>query len=187
MRPREPGVRHSAPRLLGRPLVVLTACLVIAGAGLAWFTVRTVIQERTIAAQQIRDGATAAASRVAEGIVPELERLGRGLRLVVKEDGDARDATAIASGTNLSDSSGDDSVLLLIGRDGTVSWPRGRLLYEPEPSATLADEAGWPATKYSIEHLGCSNQPGYGPGAERGSCHRGSRKNRRQSYGTQMV
>ncbi len=153
MRPREPGVRHSAPRLLGRPLLVLTACLVVAGAGLAWFTVRTVIQERTIAAQQIRDAATAVASRVAEGILPELERLGRDLRAVVEKDGGARDATDTASGIDRAAVPGDDSVLLLVGRDGMVSWPRGRLLYEPEPSAARADEAGWPAALRTAESI----------------------------------
>ena len=153
MRPRQPGVRHSAPRLLGRPLVVLTACIVIAGAGLAWFTVRTVIQERTIAAQQIRDAAEAAASRVAEGIVPELERLGRGLRVVVEEIGVAKNATGVAAGLDQLDVTGDDSVVLLAGRDGTVSWPRGRLLYEPEPSVVRADDAGWSPALRAAESI----------------------------------
>jgi signal transduction histidine kinase len=151
MRLRHPGVRHSAPRLLGRPLVVLTACIVIAGAGLAWFTVRTVMQERTIAAQQVRDAATAAASRVAEGIVPELEHLGRGLRVVVEEGGDARSATGTGPGPDRLDVTGDESVLLLVARGGTVSWPHGGLLYEPEPTVAWADEPAWPVALGAAE------------------------------------
>ena len=149
------GSRHSGLHLLSHPLVLLTACIVIAGAGLAWFMVRTVIQERAAAAQAIRDGATAAASRVAEGIVPELERLERSLRVVVEEDGDAKNATGAEAGSRLErlDVVGDDSVLLMVRRDGTVTWPRGRLLYEPEPSLPRAADVEWPTSLRAAEEI----------------------------------
>jgi signal transduction histidine kinase len=152
------SLRHSASRLLGRPLVVLTACIVIAGAGLAWFTVRTVIQERTIAAQEIRDAATAAASRVAEGIVPELERLERGLRVTVAEDGGANSATGTVPAADARPTSDEDSVLLFVRRDGVVAWPRGRLLYESEPPVPPADEAAWPAALRAAESIEIRNR-----------------------------
>ncbi|MCX6538764.1 MAG: sensor histidine kinase [Acidobacteria bacterium] len=150
---------------------MLTACIVIAGAGLAWFMVRTVIQERTVAAQEIRDAATAAASRVAERIVPELERLERGLRVTMAEgagaesaggtvpDPDLRavtgdDATAAAApAAGGRETSGDGSVLLLVRRDGAVAWPRGRLLYELEPASPRVDEPVWPAALRAAEAL----------------------------------
>lgn len=45
------AVRPSSSRVLTRPLVVLTACLTVAGLGLGWFMVRAVFQERAIAAR----------------------------------------------------------------------------------------------------------------------------------------
>jgi signal transduction histidine kinase len=149
----QPGIRHSGPRLLWRPLVLLTACIVIAGAGLAWFMVRTVIQERTVAAQEIRDAATAAASRVAERIVPELERLERDLRVTMAEGAGGNNASGPVPGLDRLDVTGDDSVLLLVRRDGLAAWPRGRLLYESEPPIPPADEAAWPATLRAAELL----------------------------------
>jgi len=138
----QPGIRHSGPRLFWRPVVVLTACIIIAGVGLAWFMVRTVIQERTIAAQEIRDAATAAASRVAGGIVPELERIERGLRVTATENvGDG--------GAN----HGVDSVVLRLQADGTLAWPPGRLLYEPEAGRARIDEPAWPVALRTAELL----------------------------------
>jgi signal transduction histidine kinase len=151
MRPREPGVRHSTPRLLGRPLVVLTACLVVAGVGLAWFTVRTVIQERTIAEQQIRDAAATAASRVARGIIPELERVERGLRVAAEEHGGAKNLAGAAPVLEQLNIPRDDSVLLLIGREGTAVSSRPRLLYELESPVPRASETGWPAALRAAE------------------------------------
>lgn len=153
MRPRVPGVRHSVPRLLGRPLVVITACLVVAGAGLAWFTVRTVIQERAIAEQQIRDAAAAAGSSVAKGIVPELERLERGLRVAAEEDGGAKKLIGAAPLLEQLNIPRDDSVLLLVGRDGTAVPTRPRLLYELESPVRRASEAGWPAALWAAESI----------------------------------
>jgi len=147
------SLRHSGPRLLWRPLVLLTACIVIAGAGLAWFMVRTVIQERTVAAQEIRDAATAAASRVAEGIVPELERLERGLPVTMAEGAGGNSAAGTVPAAELLKATGDDSVLLLVRRDGTAARPRGRLLYESEPPVPPADEAAWPAALRAAELL----------------------------------
>ena len=138
----QPGIRHSGPRLFWRPVVVLTACIIIAGVGLAWFMVRTVIQERTIAAQEIRDAATAAASRVAGGIVPELERIERGLRVTATENvGDG--------GAN----HGVDSVVLRLQADGTLAWPPGQLLYEPEAGRARIDEPAWPVALRAAELL----------------------------------
>ena len=159
MRRRQPGIRHSAARLLGRPLVALTACIVVAGVGLAWFTVRAVIQERAIAAQQIRDAATAAASRVAAGIVPELERLERGLLVTATEGSRATSpsgadgAAAAEPAADARQTSSDDSVLLLVRRDGVTAWPSGRLLYDVEPPVLPADEAAWPAALRAAETL----------------------------------
>ena len=46
---------------IGRPLAVLTLCIVVAGGGLAWFTVRAAMQERTIAEQEAREATSKAA------------------------------------------------------------------------------------------------------------------------------
>jgi signal transduction histidine kinase len=132
---------------------LLTACIVIAGAGLAWFMVRTVIQERTVAAQEIRDAAMAAASRVAERIVPELERLERDLRVTMAEGAGGNSAAGTVPAAELLKATGDDSVLLLVRRDGLAAWPRGRLLYESEPPVPPADEAAWPAALRAAELL----------------------------------
>jgi signal transduction histidine kinase len=48
---------------------------------------------------------------------------------------------------------GDDSVLLLVRRDGTAARPRGRLLYESEPPVPPADESAWPAALRAAELL----------------------------------
>lgn len=145
-----PGIRHSVPRLLFRPLVLLTACIVIAGAGLAWFMVRTVIQERTVAAQEIRDAATAAASRIAEGIVGEFERLERGLRAPGADQSGAVPATPAAGG---SERRSDDSVLLIARAGDAAAWPAGRVLYELEQAAPRVDEPAWPAALRAAEAL----------------------------------
>jgi len=133
------GSLRSTPHLLWRPIVLLTACIVIAGVGLAWFIVRTVIQERAIAVQESRDAATAAASRVAEGIVPELERRERALR--VPAAADERDR------------GDEDSILLLVGRDRVEAGPSRRLLYHLEPASPMAGEPVWPATLRAAEAL----------------------------------
>ncbi|MBP1774169.1 MAG: integral rane sensor signal transduction histidine kinase [candidate division NC10 bacterium] len=147
------GIRHAGLQLLPRPLVLLTTCIVIAGAGLAWFMVRTVMQEQAVAAQAVRDAATAAASRVAERIVPELEGLERELQLVVAEGIGASGTVGPAPAAELIKATGDDGVLLLVRRDGLTAWPRGRLLYEFDPPTRPADDAAWPAGLRSAEQL----------------------------------
>jgi signal transduction histidine kinase len=139
--------------LLRRPLVVLTACLVIAGVGLAWFTVRTVIHERAIAQQQIRDAATAAASRVAEGIVLELERLERGLQVEAEKDGGAKNVAGASPVLERPDIPRDASVLLLVSRDGMAGPSRPRLLYELEPPVSGASETEWPSALRTAESI----------------------------------
>ena len=109
---------------IGRPLAVLTLCFVIAGGGLAWFTVRAAMQERTIAEQEAREATSKAARLIAEAIVPQLEAIER---RVPETDG------------------ADDRVILTL-RDGrAIPTLPMRLLFDLQGPAA-GEESAWPAS-----------------------------------------
>lgn len=133
------AVRPSASRVLTRPLVVLTACLAVAGLGLGWFMVRAVLQERAIAAREAREATEAAARRLADAIPGEFERLARDITVPARPASTPGPAGTSGPGAQAAAPTGaEDVILLLVGARDIRAWPERRLLYtlgSPGPTA----------------------------------------------------
>ena len=140
---------------IGRPLAVLTLCVLVAGGGLAWFTVRAAMQERTIAEQEAREATSTAARLVADAIVPQLETLER---RVPGAGGGDRDA-------------GDDRVILTLRAGRAIPTKPPRLLFDLQ-SPAAGDEVAWPAASTRPSRSNCALATSRGRSPRTGNCSR---------------